>query len=137
MECYDRDGRALSLEEWARLSSDRTYARIAYTQVGHLEVSTVWLGIDHGFGWTERPLIFETMILGATDSEDDYQARWSTEQEALDGHSEAAPLPAYSQPVPSSRRHMRVPFQATHCVTFGSKGDSDRSSTIRRCFGMA
>ena len=46
-------------------------------------VSTVWLGMDHGFGG-DKPLIFETMVFG--DGADDDMERYSTKAEALAGH---------------------------------------------------
>jgi len=48
-------------------------------------VSTVWLGLDHGYGGGP-PLIFETMVFGGAHDED--QWRYPTEVEALAGHAE-------------------------------------------------
>jgi len=49
-------------------------------------VSTVFLGIDHGFG-EGKPLIFETMVFPKKgDYGDLYYERYSTEEEAIKGH---------------------------------------------------
>lgn len=50
-----------------------------------VEVSTVFLGLDHAFGRTARPVLFETMIFGGP--EDGDQRRWCTEEEAQRGHN--------------------------------------------------
>lgn len=59
---------------------------MAYTPFG-ARVSTVWLGLDHGFG-NAKPLIFETMVFDRH-GHDVYQARYSTEEEARIGHERA------------------------------------------------
>lgn len=56
---------------------------VARTQIGKAVVSTVFLGIDHSFGYG-LPLLFETMIFGGP--HDDYQARCSTWDEAVKMH---------------------------------------------------
>jgi hypothetical protein len=53
-----------SLKEWARWfeKSDR---RVALTQLPDgIEVSTVFLGLDHNFGMNGPPILFETMVFG-------------------------------------------------------------------------
>ena len=68
--------------------------------MGPLHVSTVFLGIDHG--WGDKPRWFETMIFGDRDvmwslggrnrllrTTLDYQQRYATWQEAEIGHREA------------------------------------------------
>lgn len=56
-------------------------------------VSTVWLGLDHNLNDKGDPLIFETMIFdhsdGKTDMSDIYCERYSTWQEAEEGHKKA------------------------------------------------
>lgn len=59
---YDRQGRLISMNEWAELSADREYKRVAEATLSDgTWISTVWLGIDHQFG-DGPPLIFETMV---------------------------------------------------------------------------
>jgi len=49
-------------------------------------VSTVFLGFDHGYGETESPLLFETMVFDG--DFDGYQMRYSTYEDAMKGHQE-------------------------------------------------
>lgn len=58
--------------------------------IGDQRVSTVFLFFDHGlnFGTPEKPsdpVLFESMIFGG--SHDEYQRRYCTYQEALEGHN--------------------------------------------------
>ena len=55
----------------------------------HVQVSTVFLGLDHSFGG-DTPLLFETMILGG--KHDQYQERYATWEEAEKGHKRAVKL---------------------------------------------
>lgn len=92
LTCWILDGRevrqvdAVTWAEWFG-AADR---QIALTKIAPgIVVSTVFLGLDHGFGRTERPLLFETMTF------DDYgQAgrgfgRWATYEDAEFGHAMA------------------------------------------------
>lgn len=81
---YDRRGRVI--RSWDDLA--RIEPRVArdVLPTGHV-VSTVWLGLDHRFGYGP-PLIFETMVFA---SEDSYMGlecdRYSTEAAAIEGHA--------------------------------------------------
>jgi len=59
--------------------------RVAFTDLDDRgRISTVFLGIDHSFGFGEGPLLFETMVFnGPLDGEQD---RYSTWDEAEAGH---------------------------------------------------
>jgi hypothetical protein len=58
---------------------------VKQTQVADgVEVSTVFLGLDHSFG-SGKPLLFETMIFGG--SKDGNCYRYTTWDEALGGHN--------------------------------------------------
>jgi hypothetical protein len=82
---YDRQGRPIELEEWLELGRDGEYKRLALDVVGGSTVSTVWLGLNHGFTGGP-PLIFETMIFnGPLDGECN---RYTTELEAIEGHAD-------------------------------------------------
>lgn len=63
--------------------------RVAYDKIEGVEVSTVFLGLDHGRG-DGPPLLFETMIFGGT--HDGYQERYSSWAQAEEGHAEALAL---------------------------------------------
>ena len=68
-------------------SSDRIVAKTkAWFDV---EVSTVFLGLDHAFG-SGPPMLFETMVFGGKYS--DEQWRYSTWDEALEGHWKAVAM---------------------------------------------
>lgn len=49
-----------------------------------IHISTVFLGLNHQYG-EGKPLLFETMVFGLNDG-DDMQDRYSTWNEAVDGH---------------------------------------------------
>jgi hypothetical protein len=51
-------------------------------------VSTVWLGLDHGFGLSVRPLIFESMAFSRerTKRQTIDCQRYATKEEAKAGH---------------------------------------------------
>jgi hypothetical protein len=68
--------------EWALWfgANDR---RVAWDKFDGVEVSTVFLGLDHRFG-DGPPLIFETMIFGG--QLDEETERYSTWDEAVAGH---------------------------------------------------
>jgi hypothetical protein len=82
-EFYDRSGKPMTRDEWARAFEDSVGRIVAKSRLGDVEVSTVWLGLDHSFG-AGPPLIFETMIFGGARDQEQY--RYATEDEALAGH---------------------------------------------------
>ncbi len=51
-------------------------------------VSTVWLGTNHNYGYGS-PLLFETMIFHGDSYADEYCERYSTWDEAVEGHKKA------------------------------------------------
>lgn len=55
-----------------------------------IRVSTVFLGIDHNFGTSGTPVLFETMIFGGP--HDQYTERYTTWDDAINGHYEAVML---------------------------------------------
>ena len=68
----------------SKLLGDKHYSRVALTNRNGFVVSTVWLGLDHGFGHTP-PLIFETMVFDPQGNELECE-RYASEQEAHEGH---------------------------------------------------
>lgn len=107
---FDREGNEITFWEWSGYASDPEYKIIAQHRFGPFFVSTVWLGIDHGAsrwfqdeGEKAAPVIFETMIFDDTDDENapehelkDYQKRYSTEQEAKEGHADACVMASHA-----------------------------------------
>lgn len=55
-----------------------------------VHVSTVFLGMDHGYGDEEGPVLWETMIFGGPHNE--YQERYTSRLAALAGHQRALAL---------------------------------------------
>lgn len=85
---FDKEGRAMSMMEWSARFGDDDYRRVGADEVGPYYVSTVWLGIDHGFGRTALPLIFETMVFGPGGASDELeQERVATLEEARAVHA--------------------------------------------------
>lgn len=89
---YDRDGIPIDQTQWARLSFDSEYKRVDRTDVfsaaepdKQFTVSTVWLGLDHGFIFDGPPIIFETMVFGDSMTDLDCR-RYATLKEAREGH---------------------------------------------------
>jgi hypothetical protein len=71
--------------EWVRAFEDIDDRVVDFTLAADGgELSTVWLGLDHSFG-AGPPLIFETMVFGGPNDEE--QERYSTEEEAKAGHA--------------------------------------------------
>jgi hypothetical protein len=68
---------------WARWfnTADR---RVASTVIGEVEVSTVFLALDHSFD-ADAPLLYETLVMGG--EHDGEITRYSTRQQAEDGHA--------------------------------------------------
>jgi hypothetical protein len=102
---FDKQGNPLELLEWAKLKGDKDFQRVAYDEVHPYFVSTVWLGLDHGYN-SGSPVIFETMVFELDlstsvspaigdlpereyqyhKSLDQYTRRYSTEDDAWVGH---------------------------------------------------
>jgi hypothetical protein len=74
---------------WAKWFEKDDSRQVAFTQVGGVMISTVFLGIDHSFG-DGVPVLFETMIFGGV--HDEYQERYHTLEEAMIGHEKAVSL---------------------------------------------
>lgn len=108
---FDRQGKPMTRDQYAeaKYESDE-YRRIGLDTYPDLTdairaedplaatksvvtVSTVWLGIDHGFGFVSagsdenyQPIIFETMIFSGDDMVDTQCTRYATESQAIEGH---------------------------------------------------
>lgn len=66
---YDKAGQPITFDRFAELKYDTDgnisdYARIGRDQVDGVEISTVWLGMNHAFNPGAAPVIFETMVFG-------------------------------------------------------------------------
>jgi hypothetical protein len=86
--CYDWEGKPINPTQWSILFHDERH--VGDDQIGEVQISTVWVGLDYNFSGVGPPLIFETMIFGGP--LDQEQWRYSTEQEAREGHKRAVEL---------------------------------------------
>ena len=83
---YILDGRTPVLEPdlltWGRWM-ETTERHVGEDTIGETRISTVFLGLDHGFG-EPVPILFETMVFGGPlDNECERYATWA---EAESGH---------------------------------------------------
>ena len=73
------------LMEWARRFGIIDNRRIKLTKFSkNIKISTVFLGVDHGFS-DDEPILFETMIFGG--ERDEECERYSTVDDSLEGHN--------------------------------------------------
>ena len=91
---YDRQGEPIPMLVASEYLNDYDYkvvAKDAFVFDGEpVEVSTVWLGLNHNWWPGKPPLIFETMIFGGKYDLESW--RYATEEQALAGHAEAMAL---------------------------------------------
>jgi hypothetical protein len=78
---FDEDGNALTHDEYIEMLKGGKWQLIS--DISEVSVSTVWLGMDHGFG-DAVPIIFETMVFGTNDPLNDevmwrYAHKWQAE----------------------------------------------------------
>ena len=84
-----------TIEEWGKMFEDPARKQVACSKSDRgILVSTVFLGMDHGFG-ESPPILFETMIFGGEHDED--QWRYATWDEAVAGHKAACTLAGISE----------------------------------------
>lgn len=77
--CDDRD-------KWIRWIEDGGNRRVAEDWIGDVQVSTVFLAMNHNW-WDGEPILFETMIFGGPLHHECW--RYSTYDDALSGHAHA------------------------------------------------
>lgn len=82
--------------EWAQWFQKHE-RHVALAEISNVRVSTVFLGIDHGWFQEGPPVLFETMIFGGQYNGD--QWRYSTWAEAVKGHETAVELVRKSAPI--------------------------------------
>lgn len=71
--------------QWAKWfqTTNRTVAK---TRVGDINVSTVFLGVDHNFRYDGRPILWETMVFSGPMNEE--CERYTSFEEAEWGHEQ-------------------------------------------------
>jgi len=91
----DDNGEPLQVDDvlaWAAWFETAHAARVVAQDelAGGVSVSTVFLGLDHNWGFGGPPVLWETMIFGGPHA--DWQRRWCSREEAIAGHAEALQL---------------------------------------------
>ena len=69
--------------KWGEFMEEKDAKRVAFHKEAGIEVSTVFLGLDHGHR-QRTPILFETMIFHG--EHDGYQERYETWEQAEAGH---------------------------------------------------
>jgi hypothetical protein len=72
---------------WTNWFEDIENRRVALTAIGDYEVSTVFLGIAHGYDEKERPILFESMLFNLGSRKDLDCSRYATWDDAMLGHT--------------------------------------------------
>lgn len=72
--------------KWVEFFQDVDNRRVALTKVKGMEVSTIFLGMDHRFVGDGPPILFETMVFKENSNHDEFQWRYCTWKEAEEGH---------------------------------------------------
>lgn len=78
----------LKWADWYRDRINNTDWIVGKQVKGDIEVSTVFLAIDHSHVG-KKPILYETMVFGA---DDDHCERYYTKEEALEGHARICKL---------------------------------------------
>ncbi len=73
--------------EWLEENPERK--AVKQERIGKIFISTVFLGLDHAWN-SDTPVLWETMIFGG--EHDQYQERYSSYEDALEGHQKALNL---------------------------------------------
>jgi hypothetical protein len=78
---------AKDIDDWSQ-KMEWDHTQIELTGNDDIYVSTVFLGIDHNWGFEDekRPILFETMVFGG--EYDELQFRYCTIDEARAGHKD-------------------------------------------------
>jgi len=90
------------MQKYGEWYEDFSHRIVANTAVGELRVSTVFLGIDHGFG-IGKPVLWETMIFPKDSLRELYQDRYTSHDDAVKGHEAAI---AYAEALEAAEREM-------------------------------
>jgi hypothetical protein len=91
-----------------RAHGGKFWQRVAEDYVGPYRVSTVFLGIDHGFDPEGPPILFETMVF-CKGFDEEIQKRYATWDEAIAGHQTII-RELESRPWTERTRHRLVAF---------------------------
>jgi len=81
---FNKEGEPITVHEWASLTSNDAYRKVAFDKIIDTTVSTVWVGLNTAM---RRGVIsiFETMVFGGV--LDQESKRYGTLKEAEEGHA--------------------------------------------------
>ncbi len=88
----DHNVRPCHFMEWAEQFEKMSKANTRHVgddMIGEYHVSTLWLGLDHNYYGGGPPLLFETMVFHGDHLGDIYMDRYTTWDEAVEGHKKA------------------------------------------------
>lgn len=74
------------LMKWGLWFEDIEKRRVAWTEIEGVNVSTIFLGLDHNFSDGGPPILWESYVMGG--DLDGEMRRYSSRAEALKGHDE-------------------------------------------------
>jgi len=83
----NRKPKIVSPSEWGKCFGEIEKFRVGRARIFSVEVSTVFLCVDHRHSVEGDPILWETMIFGG--KYDQYQERYTSEKDAIDGHRKA------------------------------------------------
>jgi hypothetical protein len=88
---YDKEHNPIpcDMETWANKFGDMSYRKVAQDEVGGTTISTVFLGLDHGFG-EGPPILWETCIFFSEGS--DVIERYTSYEDAVEGHQKVVEM---------------------------------------------
>jgi hypothetical protein len=78
---WDKLGRPMSMTDWIQCQT-KEYACIGWFINWNVAVAAVWLGIDCMGGTAEKPMIFETVVVGVGSKHPLRLVRFASEEEA-------------------------------------------------------
>lgn len=87
VETGDGGVRVADLSEWSAMFEDTDGRRVARDTDGVRDVSTVFLGLEHGRDPNGQPYLYETMVFRAGSTDDLDCERYITRGHALAGHA--------------------------------------------------
>ncbi len=94
IQYYSPDGQPIDMADAMPLFADGDARRVAHTTIttdrGRVEVSTVFLVIDHSFSRTGPPVLWESLVFGGPEDQD--MRRYRSRAEAETGHVEVVAL---------------------------------------------
>jgi len=106
----DKDHNPVKIEDFNQWATEmQTIKRVGIDEVKDTTVSTVFLGLDHSFGVTDKPVLFETMTFGSNPDFSEFQWRYDSWDKAVKGHQEIVKQIKAGIPI-NQRRTFKMKF---------------------------